>query len=106
MSTALIVLGVGGVLIGASILGGKQRKLRRRQAARKTSSAVMQSYITKRQPIAPLEDVLFSKQVGGKKAILQSRTRGAFGSVKYSYYLPETGNIVQSYAPLDYHTAH
>ena len=106
MATALLILGVGGLLVGATMLSGKQRKLRRRQAERQLSSAVVQSYVSKRQPISPLQDVLFSKQVGGKKAMLMRRASGAFGSVKYTYYLPETGNIVQSYAPLDYHTAH
>lgn len=57
------------------------------------------------QPLAPLSQVLFSNAVRGKNLVLQSTSRGAEGSVKYTYLMPDCNQYVHSYAPLEMHQA-
>ena len=86
-------------------LRNKQRRVdaRKRRAG---AEGLRYAYKHSQQPIVPLKDVLFSKQVAAKDAKLVRREVGPAGTVKYVYYLPHSNQLTFSYTPLDFHTAH
>jgi hypothetical protein len=65
----------------------------------------VQDYTKTWQPVAPLSQVLFSNSVRGKNVILLRTERGAEGTIRYVYQIPDCNQLVTSYAPLEMHQA-
>ena len=98
MASQLLFLALGAGVAGGVYYATQQR---RQVATQKQSASVATDVNNRVQPVCPLSEVLYAKDVANKALTLLDVSEGPNGTTKYKYFVPASGQVTYSYAPLD-----